>query len=137
MEFKPLSDDEAAAAEDRRPWPDGWYNAFVLSAIDSRSEKDRDMLRVLLRLEGRKGMRELTDFLHDAVPGRLKKFFIACGLEAQYTTGKVYGSDVPTGVALKVQLITERQRGFRPRNAVSSYAVADAAAPSLRVVASS
>jgi hypothetical protein len=139
VKFVPFTNDaEAIAAETGKPWPEGSYEAFLISVVNSISKNNREMLDAKLRVTGGPNgeVREIRDFVHMVMPKKFRDFCIACGLESQYASGTVDAADFRPEIELKVVLTVERRRGFRPRNSVVGYAASSVAVtPPLRVVA--
>jgi hypothetical protein len=130
LKFVPFTNDaEAIAAETGRPWPEGSYEAFLISVANAISKNNRPMFDAKLRATGPDGeVREIRDFVHTAMPKKFRDFCIACGLESEYAQGAVDAADFRAEIELRIALTIERRRGFRPRNSVTGYAPASTTA---------
>lgn len=127
MRFTPKSEHEIEA---ENLLPDGTYDFEVVKAEESTSKKGNPMMKVALKVFAPNGGTPFVyDYLLEAFLGKLLNFCSATGLMANYNSGNLE-AHMLEGRGGKVEIITEAQAGYRPRNVVKDYVRGDDASVS-------
>lgn len=131
MKFAPKSEDEIRAeAEKRGAWPNGVYDAEIVTAEDKITSKGNDMIEMTLNVYHEDTQRQMKDWLVEAMAFKLRHCCEAAGLSSAYDGGSLEAWQLE-GKSVKVKLTTESYIGTdgvsRKRNKIADYVVAETA----------
>jgi hypothetical protein len=127
---KPPTEAEAAKlAAKPSLMADGVYPAHIARAYEDKSKKQRDMIVatfVVLDAEGNE--REILVYLNTSNAGilLLRHAAVSIGAEARFNAGSISAEDFP-GHDVRVQIGTERKRGWPARNVILDVMPVEAA----------
>jgi hypothetical protein len=91
MRLNPKSDAEIEQLEGLLP--KGTYDYEVIGAAEKTSAKGNDMIELKVRVFAGETSRVVTDYLLDAMAGKLKRFCDSHGFESEYNEGVLAASD--------------------------------------------
>jgi len=136
VKFAPRSEEELRAeAEKRGAWPNGVYDAEIVSAEEKISSKGNDMIEMTLNVYHEDTQRQMKDWLVEAMAFKLRHCCDAAGLSDAYEAGTLDAWQLESK-SVKVKLTTESYIGSdgvsRKRNKIADYVapeVATARAP--------
>jgi hypothetical protein len=140
VKFSPKSEEELRAeAEKRGAWPNGVYDAEIVSAEEKISSKGNDMIEMTLNVYHEDTQRQMKDWLVEAMAFKLRHCCEAAGLSAAYEAGTLDAWQLESK-AVKVKLTTETYIGTdgvsRKRNKIADYVTTEPAHAPARTAAS-
>lgn len=129
MRFTPKSEEELRAeAEKRGAWPNGVYDAEIVTAEEKVSSKGNDMIEMTLNVYFDDTQRQMKDWLVEAMAFKLRHCCEAAGLSDSYESGTLEAWALE-GKSVKVKLTTEAFIGndgvSRKRNKIADYVVTE------------
>ena len=103
--------------------PDGDYPFRVKKAVDSKSKAGNDMMKIeiVLHRENKPVGKDVRDYILDAMPEKLRNFFVTTGKIALYNASAPVGAESFINLAGIARIKVESQPGYRPKNIVSDY----------------
>ena len=122
FQFKPVSEEEAAAESDFELLPAGVYPFTVIDADERQSKAGNDMIALKLDVFGPKHSRHVYDYLLEKMAFKLRHFASSCGVMDAYEKGTI-DVDALVGLDGYVKLAIEERDGYEPRNVVRDYVV--------------
>lgn len=134
MRFQPKTEAELEAENAARkaayqPWPKGMYDFVVNTGEDTYSKKGNEMIKLSLNIYNADGqVRQIDDYLLEAMEYKLRHAAEACGLLERYENGELNGFDF---VGKSGKLYLDIQKGkqkddgsfYSDRNSVQDYLV--------------
>lgn len=122
MRFTPKTE-----AELKVVFPPGEYPAEVKSAVDAVSQKGNDMIKLGLKVFGPDGTQTsmVTDYLMEAMLGKMLHFCEATGLMDRYNAGTLNADDcMDRQVRVKLKVDRDKSGQYPDKNSVADYVVA-------------
>lgn len=129
MQFTPKTEEEV---DTRVLLPAGEYDAAVTQASDEISKsKGTEQIHLVLRVTDDDGHTNVVhDYLLEAMPGKLRHFCVATGMEAEYESGELSAAHC-SGMDVRVRLGIEKGKDPYPdKNVVKDYISRTNRAPS-------
>ena len=126
MTFAPKTDKQLA---EENLLPGGEYDYEVMEVTEQFSKSGNEMVKLRLRIfHGESGTRTLTDYLLEAMAGKLKHFCTSHGMQDKYDAGTLCADDC-MGLTGRVRIgIKKDKTGQYPdQNTVFDYVVAKGA----------
>lgn len=102
-------------------WPEGTYEATIVSVEEKQSKAGNDMLVVKFRCYSDNRQTLVTDYITDAMTWKLKKIAKACGMLAEFDTNQPNWYFDLQDKNLRVVLKVDEQDGFDDKNQVRGY----------------
>ena len=123
LSFTPKTEEQIA---EENLVPDGEYPFEVIKAEEAISKKTGDpMIKLKLCIftdDGPAGERHVYDYLIQTMDFKLRHFCACTGLLERYETGTLEAEDC-NGRTGHCIVKTEKQAGYKPKNAVKDYVV--------------
>jgi hypothetical protein len=129
VKFQPKTDREIAEAG---LLPVGEYDYEVAAATEKVSRAGNQMIELELRIFVGESVRMITDYLLDAMAGKLKHFCESHGMGDRYEKGTLAAKDcVDKSGRAKVGIKKDKSGAYPDKNTILDYIVKpqDAAAP--------
>jgi hypothetical protein len=121
MNFTPKTEEEIAAAN---MLPAGEYDYEVVEAHERVSKTGNDMIELKLRVFAAESERTITDYLLEAMPGKLKHFCDSHGMSKHYENGTLQASDCEMlSGKCKVGIEKDKTGKYPDKNRIADYVV--------------
>lgn len=102
-------------------WPEGTYEATIVSVEEKQSKAGNDMLVVKFRCYSDNRQTLVTDYITDAMTWKLKKIAKAVGMLAEFDANQPNWYFDLQDRNLRVVLKVDEQDGFDDKNQVRGY----------------
>jgi len=119
MSYEPKTDEELAK---EGLLADGTYDGQIIEAADTFDSKGRDMISLKIKVWDNSGReKDVFDYISPQwFHFKFKHAFESAGKLDRYNTGEGCAEDL-SGEMVRVEILTEEQDKFPPRNVVKDY----------------